>query len=51
MIKVLPLKTPRKNWMKNNKHNFNAEQSSKECKGNIKGPKVKKNLKSDIGRH
>lgn len=44
-------KTPRKKivW-RNGKHDFNAQQGCKECKGNIKERKVR-NLKSDVSRH
>jgi hypothetical protein len=44
-MNILQIKAPRKNWMKNNKHDFNAQHSCKEHRVNIKGPKVRKNLK------
>lgn len=49
-MEVLSIKTPMKMWMKNNKHDVNAQQSSQGCKGNTAGPHVNKNLKSDMRR-
>lgn len=50
IMNSLPIKHLEKIIWRNDKHDFNAQQGSKECKGNIKERKVR-NLKSDMSRH